>query len=481
MSEFVNEIKVEAPDGATKYLRVGGSAPVVEYLGGSGTDLSEIIKEVYIYDWTTSPYLEDLKITFITATVVNVTRGDGKGATSSSNNGFYSFAIDSGTLYMYIDNHMYYSGVMGGSVRIIDADKCVNRANSPIISAFLDAKEKYEANAAEIETAQTATEDVNDRTKVLQTITQNKLLNDIMPTMVYKRNSDWIIDYNTKLSDDVTQFKYGYGVTEIMMLDCSGVTSLQEVFGGRSDWGNVHPGKPLKRVSGMYGMDNLVARGFDTVFTCLTNIEEIVFNTSSLGAANGMHATFNGCQNLKVLDMSLLDFSKMAFWSQSFGGCKSLKTLKLPKATINKVNFPQTVFYQCSSLTELDLTNITCKVGTWGYWIFYGCTNLIKLDMSTWDFSNATSNNSKQIFTNCKNLTTFSGFPNMPLSYSLSDCGKLTYESAMNCINGLYDLTQGGTITDYTPQTLSFSTATRALLSDEDIAVATAKGWNIAG
>ena len=65
----------------------------------------------------------------------------------------------------------------------------------------------------------------------------------------------------------------------------------------------------------------------------------------------------------------------------------------------------------------------------------------------------------------------------------LSTCTKLTHDSLMNVINGLYDLNLtynvagGGTL--YT-QTLNLGATNKAKLTAEEIAIATNKGWNVA-
>lgn len=459
MSEYINKILVETPDGSSKELRVGGSEPVVEHKYGQ--DYSQAIKEAYVYG-DTSFFSGDMRISFDSSkTTLFLPIGMEVTAITEENYpGLYIFKFPFGNLYIYADTP--YNNF--GNFRIISMDRSKNLGSSPTIAAYL------------------AMQKESNKLKMLQEVTINKVLNDQLPTMVYRNSGDtsYVVDYDTHLSDDAKRFTNDADVEEIVMLDCSNVTSLKYVFGATDAWGNTNKIRPLSRIQGMYNMDSLAARGFDMVFCGLHNLKEVVFNTSSLGAANGMQATFNDCQSLETIDMSKLDFSKMIHWTQTFGNCKKLTTLKLPKAEITKVNWPQAMFYYCESLTKIDLTNITCKVGTWGYQHFAYCTKLETLDMSTWDFSEATNNNSKGTFLYCGNLTNFSGFPNMPLSYSLLYSSKLTYESVMNCINGLYDLTEGGTVTDYTPQTLTMSSTSKSKLSDEDVAIATAKGWNIA-
>jgi hypothetical protein len=52
----------------------------------------------------------------------------------------------------------------------------------------------------------------------------------------------------------------------------------------------------------------------------------------------------------------------------------------------------------------------------------------------------------------------------------------LTHESMMNIINGLYDRASAG----YAVKTIKFNPIPFSLLSDEEKALATAKGWSLA-
>ena len=98
------------------------------------------------------------------------------------------------------------------------------------------------------------------------------------------------------------------------------------------------------------------------------------------------------------------------------------------------------------------------------------------------------------IFGSSSNLTTIEGFYNLGMAYNqnteyygnytlnLRNQTKLTYESLMNVINGLYDLNisykvaEGGTLYR---QKVIMSSASIAKLTNDEIAIATNKGWDI--
>jgi len=93
-----------------------------------------------------------------------------------------------------------------------------------------------------------------------------------------------------------------------------------------------------------------------------------------------------------------------------------------------------------------------------------------------------------QIFYSCSALTTLGGFQNLGMAYDtsnsanygsykldLSVCTKLTHDSLMNVINGLYDIKSKGC----NPQQLILGSVNLAKLTAEEIAIATDKGWNV--
>lgn len=122
-------------------------------------------------------------------------------------------------------------------------------------------------------------------------------------------------------------------------------------------------------------------------------------------------------------------------------------------------------------------SNYTPSLHTIRNLYFDSCTNIYKI----FDYST--------------NLTTIEGFYNLGMAYSqnteyysiytldLIQLTKLTYESLMNIINGLYDLNisykvaEGGTL--YRQKVIMSSESIAKLTADE-IAIATNKGWDIA-
>lgn len=118
---------------------------------------------------------------------------------------------------------------------------------------------------------------------------------------------------------------------------------------------------------------------------------------------------------------------------------------------------------EITSFANWDVSKVTNFTG-----IFWGA-RMSKFTMNDWDFGSATS--FKNIFYDCGILTDITGScKNIKLNLDLSLC-PLSPESAMVFINGLAEIT--------TKQTLTLRSSTYNSLTDEQKAVATAKGWSI--
>ncbi len=162
-----------------------------------------------------------------------------------------------------------------------------------------------------------------------------------------------------------------------------------------------------------------------TYFKGLTNITFNLLDTSNLTSIAHM---FDGCENLKELDVSNFDTSKVkSGMNYVFADCKNLKKLDLSSWDVSKTGSMYGMFTGCSSLTELDLSNWnTSKVVTMTG-MFQGCTKLEKLDLSMFNTSSLESMGG--MFSGCSSLTT--------LNLSSFDTSKVKYMNGMfhDCTN----------------------------------------------
>ena len=161
-----------------------------------------------------------------------------------------------------------------------------------------------------------------------------------------------------------------------------------------------------------------------------------LFDTSSVTDMNNM---FNSCTSLT--SVPLFDTSNVIDIHNMFAGCQKLQTV--PQFNTVNVTNMNSVFYSCPSLKAIPLLNVS---------------NVTNMSFMSYG---------------CDSLTDLGGFAGLKLNLELAYTPLLTADSIMNVINYAADMTSD-------PKTLTLHKDTFDKLSEEQIATATAKGWNIA-
>ena len=125
------------------------------------------------------------------------------------------------------------------------------------------------------------------------------------------------------------------------------------------------------------------------------------FNTQKV---EDMCSIFNGCEELKTINLSGFDTQNVKDMSYMFNLCKSLESLDLSNFNTQKVTLMDNMFNQCLQLTSLDLSNFdTQKVTNMNNMFFY-CTGLKTVDIS--NFNTQAVKNMDSMFRYCTNLAT---------------------------------------------------------------------------
>lgn len=173
---------------------------------------------------------------------------------------------------------------------------------------------------------------------------------------------------------------------------------------------------------------------------------------------------FRGDKNLVFCP--LVDTSKADNMTAMFSGCVNLIQVPLLD-TSNVVHFDD-MFYNCYNLVtvpQFETTNLYSASLMFG-----GCSKLVSVPLM--DFGKAEQ--LRSMLLGCSELVELGGFANLAVNLDLSSSRKLTADSLMNVINEAADLSDtGGT------STLTLGTNI-SKLTEEQIAIATSKGWTIA-
>ena len=134
---------------------------------------------------------------------------------------------------------------------------------------------------------------------------------------------------------------------------------------------------------------------------CLTSLS-LCMDTSQLREIGD---TFAGCTNLISLDLSQWNTTNVTNMSSMFSGCSHLITLDVSGWDTSAVINMQYMFKDCSSLTTLDVSGWDTSACTNMSYVFIDCLNLETLDLRNWDVSKATT--FQNIAYNCQSLKEF--------------------------------------------------------------------------
>ena len=176
-----------------------------------------------------------------------------------------------------------------------------------------------------------------------------------------------------------------------------------------------------------------------------------------------MSYMFSNCSSLTTIP--LLDTSNVTNMESMFQSCYNLTSI--PQLDTSNVTDMYNMLSYCTSLTsipQLDTSNVTYMNS-----MFFNCASLTSIPQL--DTSNVTNMNS--MFSNCSRLEEIHMI-NMKVSFNISSSTKFTRESLLEIINNCYDLT-----TLNKTATLTMGSTNLAKLTEEDKAIATAKGWTL--
>jgi hypothetical protein len=191
-----------------------------------------------------------------------------------------------------------------------------------------------------------------------------------------------------------------------------------------------------------------------------------------------MYRAFENNANLKTLE---LDGYIGGSLTRCFFNCSNLESLSF-NCDFSNVTNVTLLFQKCTkleSIPDMNLSSVTTFRGdTVAYsWLLY-CSSLKSIGVIDCD----SCTQAAYLVPSSTVLTDLGGFRNLGKASTISGTDgdnflyqtpNLTYESLMNVINMLYDRASNGLST----VTIKLHTNHMALLSEEDIAIATNKGW----
>lgn len=260
--------------------------------------------------------------------------------------------------------------------------------------------------------------------------------------------------------------------------DTSNITDMQSMFGGCVSLKYV-PEYDTSNVTTMYAM-----------FRNCAKLESVITSNWNTSQVRNMSSMFDGCGTIKMLDLTSFDTSNVSDMSSTFNNCVSLISLDLSSWNTSKVITMSYMFQRCENLETLDISNFDTSNSSGFSNFFYNCYKLKKVD----GYISLKSNDSTTIQFNYH-----SG--DVPLrKFAIKDLGhnennqqlQMSYakvwgvdsddvpDARQSLVDSLITYSFDRAYAGYNVMNIRLSTNTKAVLTEDEIAQITAKGFTIA-
>ena len=190
--------------------------------------------------------------------------------------------------------------------------------------------------------------------------------------------------------------KTGNGTYKVTIVGDGNVTANEDssaMFAGFSN---------LKEID-LSNLDTSKVTNMINMFASCNSLTSIDLSNLDTSKVTNMGAMFASCKSLTSVDLSNIDLSSVTFMSGMFSDCDSLTSVDLSNKNLSSVTNVMSMFAGCRSLTNVDLSNTNLSSVTSMGGMFYGCSSLTTVDLSNTNLSSVTDMNN--MFKYCSNLT----------------------------------------------------------------------------
>lgn len=161
----------------------------------------------------------------------------------------------------------------------------------------------------------------------------------------------------------------------------------------------------LTEIKNIENIDTSECINMGSMFNGCSNLKEIDlsgFNTEKVQNIGGM---FMDCEKLTGIDINTFDTSNVTVMKALFTDCKSVTNINFGKNfKTDKVTNMDDMFFNCIKLTSLNLSSFNTENVTSMDAMFTGLESIKSLDLNNFKTENLT--NMRQMFYGCKNLET---------------------------------------------------------------------------
>lgn len=201
---------------------------------------------------------------------------------------------------------------------------------------------------------------------------------------------------------------------------------------------------------------------------------ERIYNLPDININNQINNLVASCENVKSIKIDGLNLQGSDVIANLFWDLENLQEVKFTNCSINTYSSFWSILLKCPNVKFADFTNLNLNDITQFNSIINNCSNLETIVITNLNLDNVTYYNSYFFddYNSAKIKNIIGPIYNLKLSLNLRYTPLLTNDSAMVLINGLSEDIDG-------TKTITFSSSTYDTLTEEQIALATSKGWSV--
>ena len=138
------------------------------------------------------------------------------------------------------------------------------------------------------------------------------------------------------------------------------------------------------------------------MFYGCSSLVSINFGNFKTSSVKSMHRMFDSCEKLSMLDLSSFDTSNVEDMYGMFSFCNSMLSFDLNNFVTSKVKEMAVMFYNCTGIKTLSLKSFDTSSVYNFHGMFKFCSSLVSIDLSS--FNTSYANNMNHMFFGCTSL-----------------------------------------------------------------------------
>lgn len=151
------------------------------------------------------------------------------------------------------------------------------------------------------------------------------------------------------------------------------IPNLNIAYGKGTSYAGMFARKRVTKVTAL-GSDNITS--YRSMFDGCENLKKVDLLNLNSSKVESVNSMFTGCAAIEEIDLSTLDFTSVVSAERMFSGCSKLKKITFSNSGTPKLVNIKKIFDGCSALEELDLSGFTFNLVYRTSGAFWNCEAL---------------------------------------------------------------------------------------------------------